>query len=142
MTSEDRAQIVEELKPALVRASNGRAKVDQIDESALIIEDVGLASLDLLELRFELEERWKTRITDEEAIRLKRIHDVVDLIVERTQTRARLIGDGRPDPLEVHATSQQTAITPAAAAFTSYCICSQYTRASRVVQDQFLASIE
>jgi acyl carrier protein len=86
MTSEDRAQIVEELKPALVRASNGRAKVDQIDESALIIEDVGLASLDLLELRFELEERWKTRITDEEAIRLKRIHDVVDLIVERTQT--------------------------------------------------------
>ncbi len=74
------------MKPALVRASNGRAKVDQIDESALIIEDIGLASLDLLELRFELEERWKTRITDEEAIRLKRIHDVVDLIVERTQT--------------------------------------------------------
>ena len=87
MTSEDRARIIEELKPALVRASNGRAKVDQLDESALIIEDVGLASLDLLELRFELEERWKTRITDEEAIRLKRIHDVVDLIVERTQTQ-------------------------------------------------------
>jgi acyl carrier protein len=86
MTSEDRAQIVEELKPALVGASNGRAKVDQIDESALIIEDVGLASLDLLELRFELEVRWKTRITDEEAIRLKRIRDVVDLIVERTQS--------------------------------------------------------
>ena len=78
-------RIIEELKPALVRASNGRAKLDQIDESALIIEDIGLASLDLLELRFELEERWKTRITDEEAIRLKRIHDVVDLTVGKRQ---------------------------------------------------------
>ena len=87
MTGVDRARIIEELKPALVRASNGRAKVDQLDESALIIEDIGLASLDLLELRFELEERWKTRITDEEAMRLKRIQDVVDLIVERTESK-------------------------------------------------------
>jgi acyl carrier protein len=86
MSGDDRARVIEELKPALVRASNGRAKVDQLDESALIIEDIGLASLDLLELRFELEQRWNTRITDEEAMRLKRIHDVVDLIVERTQS--------------------------------------------------------
>jgi acyl carrier protein len=86
MTDDDRAKIVEELKPALVRASNGRAKVDHLDESALIIEDIGLASLDLLELRFELEERWKTRITDEEAMRLKRIQDVVDLIAARIQS--------------------------------------------------------
>ena len=83
MTAETRAQIIEDLKPALDRASNGRAKLDHITEEALIIEDIGLASLDLLELRFELEERWKTRITDEEAIRLKTIHDVVDLIAER-----------------------------------------------------------
>jgi acyl carrier protein len=83
MTTETRAQIIEELKPALVRASNGRAKVDQLKEDAMIIEDIGLASLDLLELRFELEERWQTRITDEEAIRLKTIRDVVDLIAQR-----------------------------------------------------------
>ncbi len=85
MTTPDRAQIIEQLKPALVRASNGRAKVDQVKEDALIIEDIGLASLDLLELRFELEERWQTRITDEEAIRLKTIRDVVDLIAQRLQ---------------------------------------------------------
>jgi acyl carrier protein len=83
MTPEDRAAIIEALKPALVRASNGRAKVDQVQEDALIIEDIGLASLDLLELRFELEERWQTRITDEEAIRLKTIRDVFDLIAQR-----------------------------------------------------------
>lgn len=80
----ERAQIVEELKPALAHASNNRAKLDQLREDARVIEDVGLASLDLLELRFELEARWKTRITDEEALHLKTIGDVVDLIVERT----------------------------------------------------------
>jgi acyl carrier protein len=85
MTAEARSQIIEELKPALLRASNGRAHLDQLVEQSLIIEDIGLASLDLLELRFELEERWKTRITDEEAIRLKTIHDVVDLIADRTR---------------------------------------------------------
>jgi acyl carrier protein len=85
MTAEERSQIIEQLKPALLRASNGRAHLDQVVEQSLIIEDIGLASLDLLELRFELEERWKTRITDEEAIRLKTIHDVVDLIADRTR---------------------------------------------------------
>jgi acyl carrier protein len=85
MTCDKRAGIIEELKPALVRSSNGRAKLDRVSEDALIIEEIGLASLDLLELRFELEERWKTRITDEEAIRLKTIRDVVDLISERMQ---------------------------------------------------------
>jgi acyl carrier protein len=63
MTSEERTGIIEQLKPALVRASNGRAQVDQVQEDALIIEDIGLASLDLLELRFELEDRWQMRIT-------------------------------------------------------------------------------
>jgi acyl carrier protein len=88
MTVEDRAQIVEELKPALARASNGRAKLDHVAETSLIVEDIGLASLDLLELRFELEERWKTRITDEEAIRLKTIADVVNLVIERMQSHS------------------------------------------------------
>ena len=81
MTADDRAAIMEQLKPALSRASNGRAKLDQVTEDALIIEDLGLASLDLLDLRFELEQMWNTRITDEEAMRLKTIRDVVDVVV-------------------------------------------------------------
>jgi acyl carrier protein len=39
-----------------------------------------------LELRFELEERWKTRLTDEEAIRMKTIGDVVNLVMKRMQS--------------------------------------------------------
>lgn len=83
MTVEDRAAIIERLKSALSRASNGRAKLDQVTEDALIIEDLGLASLDLLDLRFELEQMWNARITDEEAMRMRTIRDVVDLIVGR-----------------------------------------------------------
>jgi acyl carrier protein len=85
MISHDRPKIIEGLKPALSRASNGRASLDRLTEDSRIIEDLGLASLDLLELRFELEETWKMRITDEEAIRLKTIRDVVDLVVVRRE---------------------------------------------------------
>ena len=85
MTIVDRDEIVAQLKPAFLAASNGRANVDQLSEDCRIIEDVGLASLDLLELRCELEERWQTQITDEEAVQLKTIGDVVALI--RTRVR-------------------------------------------------------
>jgi acyl carrier protein len=83
MTPADRTEIIAQLRPALLAASNGRAHVDELPEEARIIEDVGLASLDLLELRCELEERWQTRITDEEAVRLRTIGDVVELIRSR-----------------------------------------------------------
>jgi acyl carrier protein len=59
MTIEGRAHILEHLNPVLSRVSNGRAEVDHLSEDARIIEDVGLASLGLLELRCELEERWR-----------------------------------------------------------------------------------
>jgi len=86
VSTEDRAQITEQLKPVLSRVSNGRAKVDHLAEDARIIEDIGLASLDLLELRFELETAWNAQITDEEAISLKTIRDVVDLVVEKSRS--------------------------------------------------------
>jgi acyl carrier protein len=84
MTTAERARLIEQLKPLLSRASNGRAKLDPLPEDARIIEDVGLASLDLLELRFELEAAWNTQITDEEAVSLKTIRDVVDVILAKS----------------------------------------------------------
>ena len=85
MTSEGRDQIIEQLKPVLSRVSNGRANLDGLSEDARIIEDVGLASLDLLELRFELEATWNAKITDGEAISMKTLADVVDVILEKTK---------------------------------------------------------
>jgi acyl carrier protein len=87
MTPTSREEIATQLKPAFLAASNGRARVDRWSEDCRIIEDIGLASLDLLELRCELEERWETRISDEEAIRLKTIGDVIELILTRIDDR-------------------------------------------------------
>jgi acyl carrier protein len=87
MNANVRTQIIEQLKPVLSRASNGRANLERITEQSLIIEDIGLSSLDLLELRCELEEGWNTRITDEEAIRLRTIGDVVKVILMHTGSR-------------------------------------------------------
>jgi acyl carrier protein len=87
MTPPDRALILEQLKPVLLSVSNGRAKLEPLSEDALLIEDIGLASLDLLELRFELEARWSATITDEEAISLKTIRDVVNIIVAKAGER-------------------------------------------------------
>jgi acyl carrier protein len=85
MTTAARVQVIEQLKPIFLKVSNGRAKVDQLSEDARIIEDIGLASLDLLEFRFDLETAWNAQITDEEAISLKTISDLVDLILEKSK---------------------------------------------------------
>jgi acyl carrier protein len=87
MSTEGRAQIIEQLKPVLSRVSNGRAKIDHLAEDARIIEDIGLASLDLLELRFELEEAWNAKLTDEETVSLKTIRDVVNVVLEKSKTK-------------------------------------------------------
>jgi acyl carrier protein len=86
MTTTACVRVIEQLKPTFSNVSNGRAKVDQLPEDARIIEDIGLASLDLLELRFELEAVWNPTITDEEAISLKTVSNVVDLIIEKSMT--------------------------------------------------------
>jgi acyl carrier protein len=83
IVNSERTQVLDGVKAALSRASNGRARLDQIGDDSLIIEDVGLASLDLLELRFELEERWNLRITDEEVVRLRTVGDIVSLLLQR-----------------------------------------------------------
>jgi acyl carrier protein len=87
MTNDNRAKVMERLKTVLAHVSNGRAKVDDLLEESRLIEDVGLASLDLLELRFELEAAWNARITDEEAMSLRTIRDVIDVVLSTSQTR-------------------------------------------------------
>ncbi len=87
MDEDSRREIIEQLKPALALASNARAKLTDLTEGSTIIEDVGLASLDLLELRFELENQWQIQISDEQAIGLRTIGDIVDLIAQSTHRR-------------------------------------------------------
>ncbi len=91
MSEDEVSRIIEQLKPALALASNGRAKLTDLTEGSHIIEDVGLASLDLLELRFELENQWQMQISDEQAIGLRTIGDIVDLVARSTHPGDRKI---------------------------------------------------
>jgi len=83
MNENPRAAIMEQLKDALDRASNGKAKLTHVSEDALIVDDLGLYSLDLLDLRYEVEDIWNLSIADEEMMSLRKVSDVIDLIVER-----------------------------------------------------------
>ena len=86
MSTARRDEIRSELRDALDRVSNGRAKLDRIKDDARIIEDVGLSSLDLLDLRCEMEERWQAEIADEEMMQLRTVGDVVQLIEKHTSS--------------------------------------------------------
>jgi acyl carrier protein len=76
-------EIVEKLMGAFSRASNGRANLERLDYEARIIEDVGLSSLDLLEMRCELEELWPLKVTDDELMDLRTVGDAIRLIQAR-----------------------------------------------------------
>ena len=86
MTTSRQDEIRFELHGALERVSNGRARLDRIRDDAKIIEDIGLSSLDLLDLRCELQERWQTEIADSEMMQLRTVGDVVQLIQKHTTT--------------------------------------------------------
>ena len=87
MTLPARDEILEKLSGALDRASNGRAKLDRLVDDARIIEDVGLSSLDLLDLRYDVEELWQMKVTDEELMQLRTIGDVVRLIEDHLSAK-------------------------------------------------------
>ena len=88
MSDSDRTAIMEELKDAMEHASNGKATLSRVSEEALIVDDLGLYSLDLLDLRYEVEERWNLRIADEEIVTMKSVGDVIDLILARRKPNA------------------------------------------------------
>ncbi len=81
-----RDEILEVLSGALDRASNGRAKLDRLDDEAKIIEDIGLSSLDILDLRCELEVHWRMKIADAELAAMQTVGDLVRIILERAST--------------------------------------------------------
>ena len=86
MTSPSRDEILKSLKGAFDRASNGRAKFDRLDDEAKLIEDIGLSSLDLLDLRCELEQQWRIKLADEELAEMHSVADIIRVVQRRTAT--------------------------------------------------------
>ena len=56
---------------------------EEVIESASFIEDLGADSLDIVELVMALEEEYEMEISDEDAEKIKTVHDVVNYIESR-----------------------------------------------------------
>lgn len=68
----------EQVKNALVESLN--IDGEQIKEESLLNEDLGIDSLDAVELSLDLETEFDVEISDEELASLKTVKDIVDLI--------------------------------------------------------------
>ena len=57
-------------------------KEDRIQLKSRILEDLGADSLDLVELLMTLEDEFNVTVSDEEAVKLKTVEDIVKIIEE------------------------------------------------------------
>lgn len=75
----DREKAVEEIRAILVE----QLGVDpgEVSEASSFQEDLNADSLDLVELIMEMEDRFKTKIPDEEAEKIRTVGQAVDYVL-------------------------------------------------------------
>ena len=76
----DRPQVRAELEKILTIVDDQILKRVQVQDETVIREGLGLDSLQLTELLFEIEERLNVKIADDEAAKLRTVGDLVSLI--------------------------------------------------------------
>lgn len=54
--------------------------IDKISDESKLIEDLGADSLDMVEMMMTLEDEFGLSITDEQAVTLKTVKDIVEFI--------------------------------------------------------------
>jgi acyl carrier protein len=79
----NKADLVAPLREIINRVTNGRIKAEQVSESANVFDDLGVTSLELLELRFEVETQWNVTIDDQDVGNIQTVGDVMNLIIAR-----------------------------------------------------------
>ena len=76
----DRQQIRTELEAILAIVDEKLTQGINVTEATLIREGLGLDSLQMTEMLFEIEDKMGVKIADDEAMRLKTIGNLMDLI--------------------------------------------------------------
>jgi acyl carrier protein len=84
MPAGDRETVLQKLREVFDRVTDGRVSASSLNEQAHVFDDLSLTSLELLELRFELETVWNIELTEADAMQMHTVKDVVDLIQART----------------------------------------------------------
>jgi acyl carrier protein len=83
-----RNDIVSTLCNILQRATNDRIAADEVSETDDVLVDLGLTSLEMLELSFEIESAWGIVLDNENVFQVRTVSDVIDLILRRTARQA------------------------------------------------------
>jgi acyl carrier protein len=84
----DRQQIRVELEKILTIVDDQLLKRVQVQEETVIREGLGLDSLQLTELLFEIEERLGVKIADDEAMKLRTVGDLITVIESKLASGA------------------------------------------------------
>ncbi|MBX3448382.1 MAG: hypothetical protein KF777_02430 [Planctomycetaceae bacterium] len=85
MTVPTRQTILDQLTHSVRKLRGKRVETANLTEDALLGADLGLDSLDMLEVRFDIEDAWKIEISDSEAEALSSVRDVVDKILAKCE---------------------------------------------------------
>ena len=84
----DRQEIRKELEKILTIVDDQLLKRVQVQDETVIREGLGLDSLQLTELLFEIEERLGAKIADDEAMKLRTVGDLITLIESKLASGA------------------------------------------------------
>ena len=79
----DRQELIQKLKEILKEVDADRTRNLQITDQTSIREGLGLDSLQLAEMLFEIEERLGAKVTDEEAQKLRNVGELLNIIESR-----------------------------------------------------------
>ena len=92
----DRRRVTEELRDRVSRVIAARFNVaeDRISEAATLDEDLGATSVDRLEVVMCLEDEFQIFITDDEALRMHTVADVLTCVIAGVR-RAKVIEASR-----------------------------------------------
>lgn len=67
-------------KVKAILADQLNVKADKINLESKIVEDLGADSLDVVEMLMSVEDKFNVSVSDEEAVNLKTVKDIVDLL--------------------------------------------------------------
>ena len=72
-------------KVRAILAEQLNVKTDKIKLESKIVEDLGADSLDVVEMLMSVEDKFNVSVSDEEAVNLKTVQDIVNLLESKTK---------------------------------------------------------
>ena len=72
-------------KVKMILADQLNVKADKVQLESKIVEDLGADSLDVVEMLMSVEDKFNVSVSDEEAVNLKTVGDIVKLLETKVE---------------------------------------------------------